>query len=149
MALIMVVDDEQIARDGIARILSREGYEVKLAASGDEALSLLEKIKPDAILLDFKMPGLDGVEVCKRIRANENTETIPIIMVTGFPEEKEIAVLAGADDFLDKPMDPVDLSMRLRCVLKIGKIVDELERTKAYLEELRKVEKEKERKEKI
>lgn len=149
MALVMVVDDEQIVRDGIARILSREGYEVKLAASGEEALALLETIRPDAILLDFKMPGLDGVEVSKRIRASEKINTIPIIMITGFPEEKEIAVLAGADDFLDKPMDPADLSMRLKCVLKVGKIVDELERTKAYLEELRRAEKEKERKEKI
>ncbi|MEK6715716.1 MAG: response regulator [Candidatus Omnitrophota bacterium] len=144
MAVIMIVDDEEEARLGLNRLLIKEGYTVKLASSGEEALILINQARPDAILLDFKMPGLDGIEVCRRIRSNDKTKTIPIIMITGFPEEKEIAVQAGADDFLDKPIDPIKLSMRIKCVLKVAKIVDELERTKAYLEELRKAEEEKE-----
>ena len=143
MAVIMIVDDEEEARLGLNRLLISEGYAVKLASSGEEALNLLNQARPDAILLDFKMPGLDGIEVCRRIRSNDKTKTIPIIMITGFPEEKEIAVQAGADDFLDKPVDPINLSMRIKCVLKVAKIVDELERTKAYLEELRNADKEK------
>lgn len=149
MAVIMIVDDEEEARLGLNRLLIREGYTIKLASSGEEALVLINQARPDAILLDFKMPGLDGIEVCRRIRSNDKTRTIPIIMITGFPEEKEIAVQAGADDFLDKPIDPINLSMRIRCVLKVAKIVDELERTKAYLEELRKAEEEKEKKGKL
>lgn len=145
MAVIMIVDDEEEARLGVRRLLVKEGYTVKLASSGEEALDLLNQDSPDAILLDFKMPGLDGVEVCRRIRSNDKTKSMPIIMITGFPEEKEIAVGAWADDFLDKPIDPINLSMRIKCVLKVAKIVDELERTKAYLEELRKAEKEKEK----
>ncbi|TBR15185.1 response regulator [bacterium] len=138
MSLIMIVDDEKYVRESFGKLLSREGYEIKLAATGDEALDLLNTIKPNAILLDFKMPGLDGVEVCKRIRANDKTRAIPIIMITAYPHEKIEALQAGADDFLNKPTDPVDVSMRIKCVLKIGELTDELERTKAYLEELKK-----------
>ena len=146
MSLIMVVDDDVLSRESFSRLLNQEGYEALTASSGDEALRLLETVRPDVILLDYKMPGLDGVEVCRRIRGNDKIKNIPIIMITGFPEEKEIAVLAGADDFLDKPTDPVNLCMRIKCVLKVALIANELERTKAYLEELRKAEKEKERK---
>lgn len=137
MPLIMVVDDDAFTRESFNRILIQDGYQVELVSSGDGALNLLERIRPDAILLDFKMPGLDGIEVCRRIRANDKTKNIPVIMVTGFPDEKEIAVRSGADDFLDKPTDSLNLSTRIRCVLKVAGIVDELERTKAYLDELR------------
>ncbi len=138
MSLVMIVDDEKYVRESLGKILSKEGYEIRSSATGDEALNLLNEIKPDVILLDFKMPGLDGVEVCKRIRANENTKNIPIIMITAYPHEKTEALRAGVDDFLDKPADPLDVCMRIKCVLKIGKLNDELKRTKAYLDELKK-----------
>ncbi len=138
MSLIMIVDDEKYVRESFGKILNKEGYEIKLAATGDEALVLLNEVKPNVILLDFKMPGLDGVEVCKKIRSNAATRAIPIIMITAYPHEKVEALQAGADDFLNKPTDPVDVSMRIKCVLKIGELTDELERTKAYLEELKK-----------
>lgn len=139
MARIMIVDDEKNLCESIGRILSGEGYEVKLAFSGSEALSLLEEFKPDALLLDVKMPGIDGIEVCHRIRTdkNESTKIIPIIMITGYANEKDEVLRVGADDFLEKPIQRADLIIRLRSVLKIGKLTDELERTKAYLEELR------------
>lgn len=147
MPLILIIDDEEFAREGFKRILTKEGYEIALASSGEEALSLLEKIKPDIILLDFRMPGLDGLEVCRRIRSEEKTKAIPIVMITGYPGEKENAVRAGADDFLNKPINAIDVIMRIKCLLKIGKLTDELERTKAYLEELRIVEEKKKKEE--
>ena len=139
MAQVMIVDDEENLRKSLGRILSNEGYEVKLAASGEEALNLLGEFKPDAILLDVKMPEMDGLQVCRRIRAdkNERIKSTPIIMITGYYGEKEEVLRAGADDFLEKPIDRTDVIIRIRCILKIGKISDKAERKKAYLEELK------------
>lgn len=138
MARIMVVDDEEDVRKNLERILSREGYEVKTAADGMEALSCIEGFKSDLILLDVKMPGWDGIEVCRRIRSHQQFKGTPIIMITAYPKEKEEALKAGADDFLNKPVDTLDLLVRIKCMLKIGQLTDELERIKAYLEELKK-----------
>lgn len=139
MARIMVVDDEKNLCESLGRILSSEGYEVKTAFSGTEALSLLGEFKPDALLLDIKMPEMEGTEVCRKIRADkdESVKSIPIIMITGYANEKDEALRIGADDFLEKPIQRADVIVRLRSILKIGKLTDELERTKAYLEELR------------
>ena len=140
MARVMVVDDEKNLLESLGRILIGEGYEVKSFLTGLEALNSLEAFVPDVILLDVKMPEMDGLEVCRRIRANKNEriKSTPIIMVTGYYGEKEEVLRAGADDFLEKPIDRADAIIRVRCVLRIGKLADELERTKAYLEELRK-----------
>ncbi len=99
MPLVMIVDDEKYVRESLGKILNKEGYEIRSSASGDEALNLLSEIKPDVILLDFKMPGLDGVEVCKRIRANANTRDIPIIMITAYPHEKTEALICVLNVF--------------------------------------------------
>ncbi len=141
MALVMIVDDEKYVRESLGKILAKEGHEIELAATGDDALkSILEnERKPDVLLLDVKMPGLDGIEVCRRIRSNADItiKNIPIIMITAYVQEKDMSLSAGADDFLNKPIDSIDVSMRIKCILKIKNLTDELERTKAYLEELR------------
>lgn len=138
MAHILVVDDEKDIRDTLGRILSKAGYEVRLASGAMEAWALVENYKPDLFLLDIKMPEVNGLELCRRIRANPGLRGIPIIMVTAYADEKEEALKAGADDFLVKPLDMWDILSRTKCILRIGQLTNELERTKAYLEELRK-----------
>lgn len=140
MARIMVIDDEELILKSLGRLLTNEHYEVKLASSGEEALSLLEEFNPEVIILDVKMSGLDGLEVCRRIRndKNENIKNIPIIMITGHYYEKEDILKAGADDLLEKPIDRSDVTIRLKCILKLGKLHDKTERRNAYLEELKK-----------
>ncbi len=138
MARILIVDDEPDVRENLSSILSKEGYEVRAASDGSQGLVMVEGYKPDLILLDVKMPNLDGLEVCRRIRNTNRVKGIPIIMITGYPEEKQVALNVGADDFLNKPFDKLDVLTRIRCILKIGQLNDELQRTKAYLEELKK-----------
>lgn len=140
MALIMVVDDEKFVRESLGRVLSAEKHKVQLAASGEETLVFLQQEgqKPDVIILDFKMPGLDGIEVCRRIRSDSNTKKIPIIMLTAYYNEKEAAFEAGVDDFLNKPVESLDVLMRIKYILKIKELSEELEKTKAYLEEMKK-----------
>lgn len=140
MARIMVVDDEKFVRESLSRVITGENHEVILASSGEEALNLLEKgpQNPDVIILDYKMPGLDGIEVCRRIRSNNNYKNIPIVMLTAYYNEKEDAFKAGVDDFLSKPAETIDILMRLKYILRIKELSEELEKTKAYLEELKK-----------
>ena len=84
------------------------------------------------------MPGLDGIEVCKRLKEKEQTKFIPVIIITGFEDNKLNALDMGADDFVNKPFDMVELSIRVKSVLRIRHLKDELERAVAYIEELRK-----------
>ncbi len=139
MARIMVVDDEKNLLESLGRVLTDEGYTVKLASSGAEALRLLEEFKPEALLLDIRMPEMDGLEVCRRIRAHNDRyiKSVPIIVITGYQYEKEEIIKAGADDFLEKPIEKAEMILRLRSALRIGQLTNELERTKAYLEELK------------
>ena len=118
--------------------LQGEGYEVVLAADGEQALQLAETESPQAIVMDIKMPGLDGIEVCKRLKERKQTKFIPVIIITGFEDNKLAALDMGADDFVNKPFDMVELSIRVRSVLRIRHLEDELERAVAYIEELRK-----------
>ena len=133
---VLVVDDELRMRDLLSDFLPREGYNVLLASDGDEAIELAKKVDPQVILLDISMPKINGLEVCKRLKTEEKTRFIPIIMMTGFAYEKMEAVEAGADDFLSKPFDLIDLSFWLKSVLRIRYLTHEIERLAAYIEEL-------------
>lgn len=135
---ILVADDEQNIRSLLDDFLKDEGYEVVLAADGEQALQLAETENPQAIIMDIKMPGLDGIEVCKRLKEKEQTKFIPVIIITGFEDNKLDALNMGADDFVNKPFDMVELSIRVKSVLRIRHLKDELERAVAYIEELRK-----------
>ncbi len=134
----LVADDEQEIRSLLDDFLKDEGYEVVLAADGEQALQLAETENPQAIIMDIKMPGLDGIEVCKRLKEKEQTKFIPVIIITGFEDNKLNALDMGADDFVNKPFDMVELSIRVKSVLRIRHLKDELERAVAYIEELRK-----------
>ncbi len=125
---ILIVDDEEKNIKLIKGILKSEQYQVFGALSGEEALTMLPDICPDLILLDIMMPGMDGFEVCRRLKKDEKTKMIPIVMVTAL-DEKEHSVQAmnvGADDFLTKPVDHTELHVRIKSLLRIKAYHDTL-----------------------
>jgi two-component system, OmpR family, response regulator MprA len=116
---VMVVDDERAVRESLRRALELEGYEIELAENGNEALDLLSGgSEPDALVLDVLMPGVDGLEVCKRLRRSGNQ--LPVLMLTARAEvENRVAGLdAGADDYVTKPFALEELLARLRALLR-------------------------------
>src|ERR687885_1536884 len=117
---ILVVDDERAVRESLRRALQLEGYGVDLAADGAEALRRLAipQDEPDAVVLDVLMPGVDGLEVCRRLR--RRGRTVPVLMLTARDEvESRVAGLdAGADDYLVKPFALEELLARLRALLR-------------------------------
>jgi DNA-binding response OmpR family regulator len=117
MSTVLVVDDEPIVRDVVARYLERDGFHTLQAASGDEAQRLLEQEPPGLVVLDIMLPGMDGLELCRWIRTR--TE-LPIVMLTARGEEADriIGLELGADDYLTKPFSPRELALRVRNVLR-------------------------------
>ena len=116
---VFVVDDEPAVRESLRRALELEGYRVELAGDGETALERLDgDVQPDVLVLDILMPGIDGLEVCRRIRAAGNT--IPVLMLTARAEvDSRVAGLdAGADDYLSKPFALAELLARLRALLR-------------------------------
>ncbi len=126
MAKILVVDDEPTYRDALAFNLRRDGYQVAVAADGVAAVAAFETESPDLILLDLMLPGLSGIEVCKRVRATSN---VPIIMVTAKDDEvdKVVGLEVGADDYLTKPYSYRELVARIRAVLRRTSPPDKVE----------------------
>jgi DNA-binding response OmpR family regulator len=135
---ILVVDDDSNIREVLHTFFTLKGYEVVLAANGEQALELAKSEMPKAILLDINMPGIDGMETCKRLRAGEKTRLIPIILITAYGATKAEASDAGADDIIYKPFDMRDLSIRLKSVIRVGHIVNQWERLMTYMDELEK-----------
>jgi DNA-binding response OmpR family regulator len=133
---ILVVDDELEIRDMLSRFLTEQGYKVIMAANGEEAIEFAEKEDPQAILLDILMPGIDGIETCKRLKAKEQTRFIPIIMATALWERYMEAIEVGADDFVSKPFNLMELSHRVKSILRVRYLTNELERAVAYVRQL-------------
>ena len=109
-----------------------------LASDGEEAIELAKNNNPQVILLDVRMHGIDGLEACRRLRAEEDTRYIPVIMATGFGADNIEANDVGADDFISKPFKLADLAMRLKSAIRIGHLTDRAERVFTYLDELEK-----------
>ena len=135
-ARILVVDDTPMNVKLLADLLSGKGYVVITAASGPEALERVREERPDLVLLDVVMPGMSGYEVCRRIRADEATRLLPIVMVTALDPgtERVKGIEAGADDFLTKPINQPELLARVRSLLRIKALHDELAELNRTLE---------------
>jgi adenylate cyclase len=127
---ILVVDDNVDNVELLRAQLRLAGYQVTTALSGEEALQKVEREFPDLILLDIVMPGLDGYQVCARLKEDEATQFIPIVMITALREKEDRVkgIEVGADDFLSKPFDEHELMARVRSLLRIKGLHDELER---------------------
>ena len=137
-AKILVVDDEPRNVKILQIQLNARGYTVYTAADGIEALETVETEMPDLILLDINMPKMDGFEVVKRMRANEATEFIPIVMITALRDTRENrikSIEAGADDFIEKPFDSLEVLARVRSLLRIKQYQDTLAKHNARLDE--------------
>ncbi|MDO9501871.1 PleD family two-component system response regulator [Falsiroseomonas sp.] len=125
-ARILVVDDIAANLRLLEIKLLNEYYEVAIAASGPEALTTVQRWMPDVVLLDVMMPGMDGYEVCRRMKAQPGTAHIPVVMITALtdPAERVRGLEAGADDFLSKPVDDATLFARLRALLRMKQVLD-------------------------
>jgi two-component system cell cycle response regulator len=135
---VLVVDDEAGNRELLEAILTEDGYLVEQAENGTQALAQATAAPPDLMLLDLMMPGMNGFEVCQRLKHDPATASVPVIVVTALGQirSKEAALTSGADDFLTKPVGIEDLLARVRAMLKVRRIRQDLDRTLAYLHEL-------------
>ncbi len=132
--LILVVDDVPQNVRLLEAVLSPRGFRVATASSGEEALEVLGKEHPDLVLLDILMPGIDGYEVCARIREDPETAFLPVIMITASGGQEKIrAIEAGADDFVNKPFDQAELLARVRSLVRIKRYHDTVENQAAEL----------------
>jgi class 3 adenylate cyclase len=133
---ILVVDDTPQNVKLLADLLQAKGYGVTTAADGESALERLKAEAPDVVLLDVMMPGLSGYEVCERIRADPRTALLPVVLVTALdPQEERVrGIEAGADDFLSKPINQQELFARVKSLLRIKRLQDEVKDWNAKLE---------------
>jgi PAS domain S-box-containing protein/putative nucleotidyltransferase with HDIG domain len=120
---ILIVDDEPVGREILSRLLMSEGYDLLLASNGYEVLAQVAKVVPDLILLDVMMPGMDGFEVCRRLRNDPPFAEVPIFMVTALDDRSSRlrGIEAGADDFVSKPFDRNELRARVRTVTRLNR----------------------------
>ncbi|NGT78325.1 response regulator transcription factor [Clostridium perfringens] len=124
---VLIVDDEEHIRELIKFNLKKEGYDIEVAVNGTEALNIIREIKFDLILLDLMLPEIDGLEVCKEIRRNEETSDIPVMMITAKGEEfdKVLGLELGADDYITKPFSIRELMARVKALLRRSNVKKE------------------------
>jgi len=117
---VLVVDDEDNIIELIRLGLRYEGFEVEVASDGEQGLILAQRINPDLIILDVMMPGIDGLEVCRRLRSNPTTNDIPVLMLTAKDDvsDRILGLQTGADDYLTKPFDFYELLERIKAILR-------------------------------
>jgi two-component system, OmpR family, alkaline phosphatase synthesis response regulator PhoP len=117
---ILVVDDEIYIVHILEFTLTMEGYEVLTASDGEEALRKMEQERPDLVVLDIMMPKLDGYEVCRRLRADEEFQSVPVILLSakGRPIDRETGLEVGADDYIVKPFSPRRLLEKIKDLLQ-------------------------------
>ena len=117
---VLIVEDEGDISEILAYALSREGFEIHVCADGTAGLSEARRLAPDLVLLDLMLPGLDGLEVCRRLKSEDATSSIAVIMVSAKGEESDIVLGLGlgADDYIVKPFSPKELVARVKAVLR-------------------------------
>lgn len=136
--LILCVDDDAKSLKLIQTILNARGYETCGAANGKQALQDLANLRPDVVLLDVMMPGMDGYEVCKAIKANPDTQEVPVVMITALSAKADRirSIEAGAEDFISKPFDSAEVLARVRMLLRVKELSDGLKLAYAYVNQL-------------
>ena len=117
---VLVVEDEPAQREVLVYNLEAEGFDVAKAETGDEALVLVEEAQPDVIILDWMLPGVSGIEICRRLKSKSSTRSIPVIMLTARSEEADRVrgLETGADDYVVKPYSVIELMARVRTQLR-------------------------------
>lgn len=117
---LLVIEDDEDITELVHYNFTREGYQVTCRLSGEEGLTAARTVRPDLILLDLMLPGIDGLEVCRQFKQDERTRHIPIVMLTAKGEEPDIVagLELGADDYIPKPFSPKVLVARVRAVLR-------------------------------
>jgi DNA-binding response OmpR family regulator len=115
---VLVVDDDPTVSDVVRRYLERSDFEVTLAADGPGALAAVDLARPDLVVLDLMLPGMDGLEVCRRLRTQD--PDLPVVMLTALGEESDrvVGLSLGADDYMTKPFSPRELVLRVQSVLR-------------------------------
>ncbi len=130
---IVVADDTDSIRALFQKLLSADGHEVITVEDGLEALAAVERHRPDVVLLDVGMPGLDGIEVCRRLKSNPESRLTPVVLVTGLSDlsDRIKGIEAGADDFLSKPVHPHELRARVVSLSRMKQLTDALDSAEA------------------
>ncbi|MBD2428142.1 EAL domain-containing protein [Phormidium sp. FACHB-1136] len=134
--VLLIVDDEPDNFDVIETLLDHEDYQLHYVENGEKALAMLPVLQPDLILLDVMMPGIDGLALCQRLKAMPQWQSVPIIMVTALASKETLAqcLEAGADDFVSKPVNRLELTARVRSMLRIRQQYQQLNNFNAQLE---------------
>lgn len=120
---ILIVDDNSANRDTLEALLTSLGHELRFAQSGEEALKKAIALPPDLILLDVNMPGMDGFEVCEKLRADSKLASVPIVITTSLDDKKSKmrGIEVGADDFITKPIDGMEIRARVKMILRLNR----------------------------
>ncbi|GBE05827.1 MAG TPA: response regulator [Nitrospirae bacterium] len=136
---VMVVDDEDVIRDILCTYLEKKGYKTVDLPDGQSAISYVEKKTPDVVLLDIKMPGMNGIKTCQKLsQALKPSSKTGIMMITGYgsPENMEKSFSSGAIDVIKKPFDLEDVNQRINIWFQVRNIEDELSRSLLYTEKV-------------
>lgn len=134
-ASILIVDDLEAHLELMEAIFEKEGYHILTAHNADEALQLIEKSSPDLAILDVMMPGMNGYDLCKRLKEKSGARFFPVILVTSLSEleDKITGIEAGADDFITKPFKSIELTTKVRSLLKFKKLQEELDHSESVI----------------
>jgi two-component system sensor histidine kinase/response regulator len=134
---VLLVDDDRWIVEVFTEVLSQDGYQIFPAYDGEIALEIIAREKPDVVVLDVLLPDRDGIEICRQVKHDPNTQFTPVILVTGITsrDRRLDGLRSGADDFLDKPVDPYELTARVRSLIRTKRLHDAVESHRQELEQ--------------
>jgi putative two-component system response regulator len=133
--LVLVVDDEPSNQRLLGRLLRQDGYSVETVGTGEAALAAIAQRPPDVVLLDVRMPGIDGFNVCRQLKSRPQTRLTPVILVTALGARKDrlLGIQSGADDFLSKPIDRDELRARVNALMRTKHYTDQLDSAESVI----------------